>query len=114
MIRSPADNATPLRHEPDAVLPDRAGWQARDREALPTSAGAGAMRLAEDNRSASSTPTARRSAILGRSMRRTAPKYLSLARAWINRAAVPGDALVTNRRPILTLIEDTSPGVHDT
>jgi len=27
----------------------------------------------------------------------------------------PGDALVTNRRrPILTLIEDTSPGVHDT
>ena len=28
---------------------------------------------------------------------------------------VPGDALVTNRRrPILTLVEDTSPGVHDT
>lgn len=27
----------------------------------------------------------------------------------------PGDALVTNRRrPILTLVEDTSPGVHDT
>jgi len=27
----------------------------------------------------------------------------------------PGDALVTNhRRPILTLIEDTSPGIHDT
>jgi uncharacterized protein YcgI (DUF1989 family) len=27
----------------------------------------------------------------------------------------PGDALVTNRRrPILTLVEDTSPGIHDT
>ena len=27
----------------------------------------------------------------------------------------PGDALVTNRRhPILTMVEDTSPGVHDT
>ena len=38
------------------------------------------------------------------------------ARAWINRAVpVPGDPLVTNRRrPILTLVEDTSPGVHDT
>jgi uncharacterized protein len=38
------------------------------------------------------------------------------ARAWINRAVpIPGDALVTNRRrPILTLVEDTSPGVHDT
>ena len=45
-------------------------------------------------------------------------EYLSWphARAWINRALpIPGDALVTNRRrPILTLIEDTSPGVHDT
>jgi uncharacterized protein YcgI (DUF1989 family) len=45
-------------------------------------------------------------------------EYLSWphARAWINRAVpVPGDALVTNRRrPILTLVEDTSPGVHDT
>ena len=45
-------------------------------------------------------------------------EYLSWphARAWINRAVpVPGDALVTNRRrPILTLCEDTSPGVHDT
>lgn len=38
------------------------------------------------------------------------------ARAWINRAVpVPGDPLVTNRRrPILILVEDTSPGVHDT
>jgi uncharacterized protein YcgI (DUF1989 family) len=45
-------------------------------------------------------------------------EYLSWphARAWINRALpIPGDALVTNRRrPILTLTEDTSPGVHDT
>ena len=45
-------------------------------------------------------------------------EYLSWphARAWINRAVpIPGDALVTNRRrPILTLLEDTSPGVHDT
>lgn len=38
------------------------------------------------------------------------------ARAWIDRAIpVPGDVLVTNRRrPILTLVSDTSPGVHDT
>ena len=45
-------------------------------------------------------------------------EYLSWphARAWINRAIpVAGDALVTNRRrPILSLVEDTSPGVHDT
>ncbi len=45
-------------------------------------------------------------------------EYLSWphARGWINRAVpVPGDQLVTNRRrPILTLTEDTSPGVHDT
>lgn len=45
-------------------------------------------------------------------------EYLSWphARGWINRVVpVPGDELVTNRRrPILTLLEDTSPGVHDT
>jgi len=37
-------------------------------------------------------------------------------RAWLDRLTPrPGDALVTNRRrPILTLLEDTSPGVHDT
>ena len=37
-------------------------------------------------------------------------------RAWIDAIAPrPGDALVTNRRrPILTLVADTSPGVHDT
>ena len=38
------------------------------------------------------------------------------ARAWIDRI-IPktGDALVTNhRRPIMTLSEDTSPGIHDT
>ena len=38
------------------------------------------------------------------------------ARAWLDRITPrPGDALVTNRRrPILTLLEDSSPGVHDT
>jgi uncharacterized protein YcgI (DUF1989 family) len=38
------------------------------------------------------------------------------ARAWIDRIIpAPGDPLVTNRRrPILTLLADTSPGVHDT
>lgn len=38
------------------------------------------------------------------------------ARAWIDRLTpVVGDVLVTNRRrPITTLITDTSPGVHDT
>ena len=31
------------------------------------------------------------------------------------RSSPAGDALVTNRRrPILTLVEDTSPGLHDT
>ncbi len=37
-------------------------------------------------------------------------------RAWIDRLTPgPGDALVTNRRrAILTLLADTSPGVHDT
>jgi uncharacterized protein YcgI (DUF1989 family) len=37
-------------------------------------------------------------------------------RAWIDRIVPqPGDALVTNqRRPILTMLSDTSPGVHDT
>lgn len=38
------------------------------------------------------------------------------ARAYIDRIIpMPGDPLVTNRRrPIMTLVEDTSPGVHDT
>lgn len=38
------------------------------------------------------------------------------ARAWIDRLTPrPGDALVSNRRrPMLTLLADTSPGVHDT
>ncbi len=38
------------------------------------------------------------------------------ARAWIDRITPrAGDALVTNRRrPILTLLADTSPGIHDT
>ncbi len=49
---------------------------------------------------------------------RNRAEYLSWphARAWLSRV-VPrvGDVLVTNRRrPILTLTEDTSPGVHDT
>ena len=37
-------------------------------------------------------------------------------RAWIDRIVPrPGDALVTNRRrPILSLLADASPGVHDT
>ena len=45
-------------------------------------------------------------------------EYLSWphARAWLSRVVpAPGDALVTNRRrPILRLVEDSSPGVHDT
>jgi uncharacterized protein YcgI (DUF1989 family) len=45
-------------------------------------------------------------------------EFLSMEhmRAYIDRIRPkPGDALVTNkRRPILTLVEDTSPGVHDT
>jgi uncharacterized protein YcgI (DUF1989 family) len=37
-------------------------------------------------------------------------------RAWIDRTIPrPGDVLVTNRRnPLLTLLADTSPGIHDT
>ena len=45
-------------------------------------------------------------------------EFLSMEhmRAAINRISPkPGDKLLTNkRRPILTLVEDTSPGVHDT
>jgi uncharacterized protein len=45
-------------------------------------------------------------------------EFLSMEhmRAYIDRIRPkPGDALVTNkRRPILTLVEDTFPGVHDT
>ncbi len=45
-------------------------------------------------------------------------EFLSMehVRPWINRLTPRvGDALVTNhRRPILTLLKDTSPGVHDT
>ncbi len=45
-------------------------------------------------------------------------EFLSMehARAWLDRMTPrPGDALVTNRRrPILTFLEDSSPGVHDT
>lgn len=49
---------------------------------------------------------------------RNRSEYLSWphARGWLDRVVpVPGDQLVTNRRrPILTLVEDSSPGVHDT
>jgi uncharacterized protein YcgI (DUF1989 family) len=45
-------------------------------------------------------------------------EFLSMehVRPWLNRMTPRiGDALVTNhRRPILTLLEDTSPGIHDT
>ena len=45
-------------------------------------------------------------------------EFLSMEhmRAFIDRLSpLPGDKLVTNhRRPILTLVEDTSPGIHDT
>lgn len=45
-------------------------------------------------------------------------EFLSMEhmRAFINRVRPkPGDKLATNkRRPILTMVEDTSPGVHDT
>lgn len=45
-------------------------------------------------------------------------EYLSMehTRSYISRLTPrPGDALVSNRyRPMLTLVEDTSPGVHDT
>ncbi len=45
-------------------------------------------------------------------------EFLSMehARAWLDRMTPrPGDPLVSNRRrPILTLVEDSSPGVHDT
>ncbi len=45
-------------------------------------------------------------------------EFLSMehVRPWISRLTPrAGDALVTNhRRPILTLLEDTSPGIHDT
>ena len=45
-------------------------------------------------------------------------EFLSMehARAWLDRMTPrPGDGLVTNRRrPILTFLEDSSPGVHDT
>ncbi len=45
-------------------------------------------------------------------------EFLSMehVRPWLNRMTPRvGDVLVTNhRRPILTLLEDTSPGVHDT
>jgi uncharacterized protein YcgI (DUF1989 family) len=45
-------------------------------------------------------------------------EFLSMehVRPWINRLTPRvGDQLVTNhRRPILTLLEDTSPGIHDT
>ena len=45
-------------------------------------------------------------------------EFLSMehARAWLDRMTPrPGDPLVTNRRrPILTFLEDSSPGVHDT
>lgn len=48
----------------------------------------------------------------------TLHEFLSMehTRPWNNRLTPRiGDALVTNqRRPILTLLEDTSPGIHDT
>jgi uncharacterized protein YcgI (DUF1989 family) len=50
--------------------------------------------------------------------RRDLSEFMSMEHCrtfWGNIMARPDDALVTNhRRPILTLVEDTTPGIHDT
>ena len=115
----PADNATPHGAERHRDEPDLARRPPRARPRLHRAGPRGPGRAAEaGERLAVVNPHGTQVCDLWAFSAANPAEYLSWehARAGIGRI-VPrvGDALLTNRRrPILTLVEDTSPGVHDT
>lgn len=115
----PADNATPLGHNATATAPISADGRPEPgrRYTVPAREGR-AIRLAAGERLALDNPHGTQVCDLWAFSAANPAEFLSWehARAGLGRIAPRvGDALLTNRRrPILTLIEDTSPGVHDT
>jgi uncharacterized protein YcgI (DUF1989 family) len=115
----PADNATPLGSNATAMSPISPDGRPEPGRVYTVPAREGrAVRLLAGERIAVVNPRGTQVCDLWAFSAANPAEYLSWehARAGIGRI-VPrvGDALLTNRRrPILTLVEDTSPGVHDT
>jgi uncharacterized protein YcgI (DUF1989 family) len=115
----PADNATPLGSNATATSPISPDGRPEPGRVYTVPAREGrAVRLLAGERIAVVNPRGTQVCDLWAFSAANPAEYLSWehARAGIGRI-VPrvGDALLTNRRrPILTLVDDTSPGVHDT
>ena len=116
---TPADNATPLGGNGTAGAPISADGTPEPgrRYAVPARQGR-AVRLARGQRLTVVNTHGTQVCDLWAFSAANLAEYLSWehARVALGRIAPRvGDALLTNRRrPILTLVEDTSPGVHDT
>lgn len=115
----PADNATPLGTNATATTPISADGRPEPGRVYAVPAREGrAVRLAAGERLLLVNPHGTQVCDLWAFSAANPSEFLSWehARAGLGRIAPKvGDALLTNRRrPILTLVEDTSPGVHDT
>ena len=116
---APADNGTPLGTNATATRPiSPDGRPAPGRTYTVPAREGRAVRLAAGERLVLVNPHGTQVCDLWAFSAANPHEFLSWehARAALGRIAPRvGDALVTNRRrPILTLVEDTSPGVHDT
>lgn len=115
----PADNGTPLGSNPTATSPIAPGGRADPGRVYTIPAREGrAVRVAAGASLTLINPHGTQVCDLWAFSAANRAEFLSWehARAGIGRIAPRvGDALLTNRRrPILTMTEDTSPGVHDT
>lgn len=116
---TPADNATPLGANATATHPISPDGRPEAGRLYTVPAREGrAVRLAAGERITVTNPHGTQVCDLWAFRAANPAEFLSWehARAALGRIAPRvGDALLTNRRrPILTLVEDTSPGVHDT
>jgi uncharacterized protein YcgI (DUF1989 family) len=115
----PADNGTPLGENPTATTPiSRDGRPEPGRRYIVPARQGRAVRLAKGASIAVINPHGTQVADLWAFNAANLDEYLSWEHtrgAILRIAPRAGDALLTNRRrPILTMTEDTSPGVHDT
>lgn len=115
----PADNTTPLGENATAASPISPDGRPEHRRSYTVPAREGrAVRLAAGEHLTVVNPHGTQVCDLWAFGARNPSEFLSWehTRAALGRIAPRvGDALLTNRRrPILTLVEDTSPGVHDT
>ena len=115
----PADNATPLGTNATATRPISPDGRPEPGRSYTVPAREGrAVRLVAGERLTVVNPHGTQVCDLWAFAAANPAEFLSWehARAGLGRIAPRvGDALLTNRRrPILTLVEDTSPGVHDT